>query len=189
MSRALLTLLLLGLACCASPGHYAGNAAKLATFEVTLAADDSATASLEQWCEEEQLAQPARVTARRIKKSARAPEHLRSLLEITAQEPIQYRHVILSCGQKPLSVAHNWFVPGRLGPGMDQQLDQTDTPFGKVVAPLAFRREPLETLFDPPRECPADTILTHRALLRLPDGRPLAYVIECYAPANLKGGG
>jgi chorismate-pyruvate lyase len=186
-SKALPALLLLGLASCASPEGSAGNAAKLVMFDVTLAANDSATEALEQWCEQERLAEPALVTARRIKSSARPPEDLRSLLEIPAQEPVQYRHVVLSCGRKPLSVAHNWFVPARLGPGMEQQLAQTDTPFGKVAAPLAFRREPLETLYDPPPECPADTISAHRALLRLPDGRPLAYVIECYTPANLKG--
>ncbi|MFM5950380.1 MAG: chorismate--pyruvate lyase family protein [Novosphingobium sp.] len=188
MSRALIALALLGLASCAAPQRYAAQAAKLAAFDVTLAANDSATEALEQWCEQERLASPARVTARRIKRSAKPPEDLRSLLEISAQEPVQYRHVILSCGRKPLSVAHNWFVPSRLGPGMEQQLAQTDTPFGKVAAPLAFRREPLETLYDPPPECPADTISAHRALLRLPDGRPLAYVIECYTPANLQGG-
>jgi chorismate-pyruvate lyase len=188
VSRTLIALALLGLASCATPHRHAAQAAKLAGFEATLAAHDSATAALENWCEAEQLAKPALVTARKVSKSAKPPKGLRRLLDVTAQEPVHYRHVILSCGHRPLSVAHNWFVPARLGPEMERQLTQTDTPFGKVTAPLAFRREPLETLFDPPPECPADTVSAHRALLRLPDGRPLAYVIECYTPANLQGG-
>ncbi len=187
MSKALLALALLGLASCETPERYAAHAAKLAGFEATLAAHDSATAALENWCEAEQLAQPAQVTARKVRKSAKPPEGLRRLLEVSAPEPIQYRNVILSCGRRPLSVAHNWFVPARLDAGMERQLSKTDTPFGKVAGSLKFRREPLETLFTPPPECPKDTVSAHRALLRLPDGRPLAYVVECYTPANLQG--
>jgi hypothetical protein len=67
---------------------------------------------------------------------------------------------------------------------MNQQLATTNIPFGKVVATLNFRRE---TLAASPHAagCPKDTILAHRALLRLPDGAPLALLIECYLPANL----
>jgi hypothetical protein len=95
------------------------------------------------------------------------------------------RHVQLSCGSKVLSVAWNWFLPGRLTKDMKEALLLSNAPFGKVVAPLNFRRLALSTAAGPADNCPADTISTHRAMLSLPDGRPLAYLVECYTSANL----
>ena len=40
-----------------------------------------------------------------------------------------------------LSVADNWYVPSRLTPDMNRLLDDTQTPFGKVVLPLKPHRE------------------------------------------------
>lgn len=97
-----------------------------------------------------------------------------------------YRHVRLSCGASVLSVAHNWYVPSRLSPDMNEALETSDTPFGKVVAPLRFTRERLASERGPAEGCPKDTILSHRAVLRLPDGRPLSLVVECYTRANLR---
>lgn len=87
-----------------------------------------------------------------------------------------------------LSVAWNWYVPARLTPAMNETLRATDTPFGKVVAPLRFRREALSSVAGAAENCPAGTVSTHRARLMLPDGRPLAYLIECYTAANMVEG-
>lgn len=98
-----------------------------------------------------------------------------------------YRHVRLSCGEQVLSEAHNWYVPARLTPQMNDLLARTDTPFGQVAAPMGFRRERLSSKRGALPGCPAATILSHRALLRLPDGQALAYVLECYRAENLAG--
>lgn len=173
-------LLPLALAACAT----APSSDIRSRFESTLAAKDSATAALEDWCVARHIADPAKVTAA----PAGGPDLAataddRGLLEVAEAEPLRYRHVLLSCGGTVLSEAHNWYVPARLTEGMNRQLDNTDTPFGKVIAPLRFTRERI------PGEgadgCSQGTVLRHRALLRLPDGRPVSLVIECYTPANL----
>lgn len=115
------------------------------------------------------------------------PADARALLQVPPAAPLGYRHVGLSCGGRTLSVAHNWYVPERLTPAMNATLAATRTPFGKVAAPLDFRRERLDSRRGARPECPADTILSHRALLRLPDGRPLALLVECYTRENLAG--
>ena len=104
-----------------------------------------------------------------------------------ADAQLGYRHVRLACGTNVLSEAHNWYVPGRLTPAMNAALAATTIPFGKVAAPLGFRRERLDSKRGARPECPRGTILSHRALLRLPDGRPLALLVECYTRANLAG--
>jgi hypothetical protein len=84
-----------------------------------------------------------------------------------------------------LSVAHNWYVPGRMTPEMNRMLDTTDTPFGRVAMPLHFTRRRLAERRGPLPGCPGDTILAHRAALYLPDGKPLSTLVECYTHANL----
>ena len=158
-----------------------------AAFEATLAAHASATEALRVWCEARGLASPAQIMARPVAGArARQPKGLRQLLGITADEPLGYRHVELTCGNRVLSSAHNWYVPERLNAEMNAALAATQVPFGRIAAPLAYRREPLEILAKPPRGCPANTISAHRALLRLPDGQPLAYVLECYTTENME---
>jgi len=112
---------------------------------------------------------------------------LRRRLGLADGEKVALRHVRLSCGQTPLSVAWNWYVPARLSPAMNAALRDGDVPFGKVVAPLGFRRVSLPTIAGRGQNCPAGTISTHLARLVLPDGRALAYVVECYTAANLDG--
>lgn len=170
----------------------ASNAAQpsLKDFEAALAASDSATTALASWCAARGIAQTAVITAERLKgRPAPPPAGLRHLLGLAqgvrAADTIGYRHVRLSCGGTVLSEAHNWYVRTRLTDAMNRKLDETDTPFGKAVAALNFRREPLLTRAGCAGTCPEGTISTHRALLRLPDGRPLALVIEYYTPANL----
>jgi chorismate-pyruvate lyase len=156
----------------------------LGAFEATLAAQDSATAALGQWCAARHLADPAAITAAQVKGAdAVPPPDLDETLRLGEGQEAGYRHVRLSCGGKVLSQAHNWYAPARLTPAMNQTLNTTDTPFGKVAAPLGFRRERLGAVEGAAPGCPRDTVLSHRALLRLPDGAPLALVVECYTPA------
>ena len=160
---------------------------RLPAFRDTLAARDSATAALAQWCETRGLSRPARITATLVHGAdARPPADLAHLLGPGAQGPIGYRHVRLACGKTVLSEANNWYLPQLLTPAMNAALDKTDTPFGTVVEPLHFHREPLAARRGRARGCPAGTVLSHRALLRLPDSRPLALVEECYTAANLR---
>ncbi len=164
-------------------GCAAGN---LAPFEQVLAANDSATAALGQWCGSQGIAQPPaiRALADRTAKMAASPA-IRATLGVSADEPVAYRHVRLACGDAVLSVAHNWYVPARLKPQMNQMLETTDSPFGKVVAPLGFRRERLASKRGRMAECPAGTVLSHRAVLRAGDGQAISLVVECYTRANL----
>ena len=91
----------------------------------------------------------------------------------------------LRCGEHVLSDAHNWFVPARLTPEMNRQLAETQVPFGRIAAALNFTREPLTAARRGDPGCPDNAISTHRARLVLPDGRPLAFVVECYTAENL----
>lgn len=159
----------------------------LPAFEQTLAAQDSATAALGQWCAVRHLALPARITATQVHDAdAPPPADLRQVLGTGPADAIDYRHVRLSCGPIVLSEAHNWYLPTRLTPAMNAALAASDTPFGKVVSPLRFTRQPLDSRRGRTSACPARTVLSHRALLHLPDGTPLALVVECYTAANLR---
>ena len=170
------------LTACVSP-----HTRRLRRFEQTLDQQDSATAALRQWCAAERIADPSRIVAVPVPGSARTePADLRTALGIAPDEPVAYRHVRLVCGDTVLSEAHNWYVPSRLSPAMTQALATTDTPFGTVVAPLGFHRERLATIRGQAAECPPGTVLSHHALLRLPDGRSLAFLVECYSDANLR---
>lgn len=174
---ALVALGLLG-GCATSP---------LPAFEQTLAAQDSATAALGQWCAARNLATPARITASLVRDAdAAPPADLQQMLGTASATLTGYRHVRLSCGAAVLSEAHNWYLPQRLTAAMNITLATSDTPFGKVVAPLHFTRQPIDSRRGRAPACPARTILSHRALLRLPDGSPLAVVVECYTAANLR---
>lgn len=158
-------------------------------FEATLRRHDSATLALEEWCAARRFADPARVTAHDVQTTGKQPAaDVRERLKATPDDAIAMRHVELRCGTTVLSRAWNWFVPARLTAEMRLTLEASDTPFGKVVAPLHFRRQPLETVRGRAAHCPEGTISTHRAMLILPDGSPLAYLIECYTAANLAGG-
>ncbi len=181
MNRILPSAALAGLTACAiQPANPVDG------LERMLASHDSATAALEQWCEKQGLANPARVIAEQAPGQLVAdPSELRRLLGVSAGELLGSRHVRLTCGGRLLSQAQNWYVPARLTPDMNAVLASTTTPFGKVAAPLGFKRELIETRRGTGPDCPADTVLFQRALLRLPDGRPLAHVLECYAASAL----
>jgi chorismate-pyruvate lyase len=181
VNRILPSAALAGLTACAIQ-----PAAPVEGLERMLASHDSATAALEQWCEQQGLANPAQVIAEQAAgQLVSDPAYLRELLGVAAAEPLGSRHVRLTCGGRLLSQAQNWYVPARLTPEMNAVLASTTTPFGKVAAPLQFRRELIETRRGAGSDCPAGTVLYQRAVLRLPDGRALAHVLECYAASAL----
>jgi chorismate-pyruvate lyase len=184
------------------PASFVGKLEALALIEslnADLLAHDSATLTLERWCADHRLADPAQIVAERVHDvdKAATPE-VRAALDVKPDEPLGYRRVKLKCGDRVLSEADNWYVPSRLTPEMNQVLETTDTPFGKAVAALRFRRHTLsaDLLWRPlprgwemgaaalqddkgPLFVPAH-VLEHRAVLALPDGEPFSEVIETY---------
>jgi hypothetical protein len=164
----------------------AAHGGRLSEFEAALAVQDSATAALGAWCKAHAIADPAAIAAQPVRgEDAAPPAGLSDLLQTGAAPG--YRHVRLACGPAVLSEAHNWYVPQRLTPEMNAALASSDTPFGRVAAPLRFTRERLAARRGRAPGCPRGTVLSNRALLRLPDGKPLSYVVECYTQANIAG--
>jgi hypothetical protein len=174
--RAALLPCVLALTACTNPA--------LPRFEATLAAQPSATVALAQWCAA-RLASPATIHALADRTARPAPADVRRALGVSGQEALGYRHVRLACGDVVLSDAQNWFVPARLTPAMNEALATSQTPFGTVVAPLHFTRERLAAKRGALPGCPEGTVLSHRAVLRRPDGAAISLVIECYTRAML----
>ena len=173
--------------------------ALLQTFNADLLSHDSATLTMERWCGAHHMVEPAKVSAQRVTGDDKPlPDDLRMQLAIGPNEPVRYRRVLLRCGSHVLSEADNWYVPSRLTAAMNQQLDHTDTPFGRVVLPLHFRRQTLDAklLWSPlpagwemsGNESPGGQgslsiphqVLQHRAVLYTADNRPFSTVIETY---------
>jgi len=172
--------------------------ALLESLNADLLSHDSATLTLERWCADHRLADPARIVAERVRDADKpANADVRAALDVKPDEPLGYRRVRLKCGEHVLSEADNWYVPARLTPEMNHVLETTDTPFGKAVAALRFRRHTLsaELLWSPlPKgwemgAAPAggagslampEHVLEHRAVLSLPDGEPFSEVVETY---------
>jgi hypothetical protein len=184
------------------PDSFVGRLEALALIEslnAELLAHDSATLTLERWCADHRLADPARIVAERVSDAVKpASAEVRAALDVKPDEPLGYRRVRLKCGDRVLSEADNWYVPSRLTPEMNHVLEATDTPFGKVVAALHFRRHTLsaDLLWRPlpngwemgaaaaPEEAGVlaipDHVLEHRAVLSTPDGEPFSEVVETY---------
>lgn len=161
----------------------------IAAFEANLAAHASATKALGQWCRLRGIDAGGQIKVQFVHGADRAPpSDLHMTLGVPADEPLGYRHVRLVCGNAVLSEAHNWFVPARLTAEMNRELAESDVPFGTIAASLAFTREPIASVRRGDPGCPEGAISAHRALLRLPDGQPLALVAECYTEENLWGG-
>ncbi len=173
--------------------------ALLETLNADLLSNDSATLTLDRWCESHKMASPAKIVAELVHGGDKEPsEEVRQLLGVSATEPVRYRHVRLHCGSHVMSEADNWYVPARLTPEMNQSLDTTDTAFGRAVQALHFRRRTLsaQLLWSPlpqgwemgaaipkpasgPLQIPPQTI-QHRAVLAVPDGTPFSVVVETY---------
>ena len=112
------------------------------TLNAEILASTSATLTLERWCREHALADPAVIVAHRIDSGAHDPSAAtRQDLQVSARQKVRYRRVELLCGDHVLSVADNWYVPARLTAQMNQLLDTTQTPFGKAVQALHPHRE------------------------------------------------
>ena len=206
LAAALILLLTTAIASAAEPApwpdSFAGRLQALALLEslnADLLAHDSATLTIERWCADHRLADPARIVAERVRDAAKpASAEVREALDVKPGEPLGYRRVRLKCGDHVLSEADNWYVPARLTPEMNHALETTDTPFGKAVAALHFRRHTLsaDLLWRPlprgweigatpvPQEAGAltipDHVLEHRAVLSTPDGEPFSEVVETY---------
>jgi len=175
--------------------------ALLETLNADLLSHDSATLTLERWCGTHHLAPEARIRAELVRGQNKAlTPAQRKDLGISATEPVRYRRVRLSCGGQVLSEADNWYVPRLLTPEMNRQLDETDTPFGRVVLSLGFARHTLaaDLLWHPLKDgwetvpLPADQpgmlsipqeVLQHRAVLTTREGVPFCAVVETYQRA------
>lgn len=206
LATALLLLITTVLASAAEPppwpDSFIGRLEALALIEslnADLLAHDSATLTIERWCGDHRLADPPRIVAERVRDADKpASAGVRAALDVKQDEPLGYRRVRLKCGDHVLSEADNWYVPARLTPEMNHTLETTDTPFGKAVAALHFRRHTLsaDLLWRPlPKgwETGAesalekagaltipDHVLEHRAVLSTPDGEPFSEVVETY---------
>lgn len=173
--------------------------ALLETLNADLLSHDSATLTLDRWCGDHRLAASPHIVAELVHGVDQAPTaEQRQLLDVSVSEPVRYRKVRLSCGDHVLSEADNWYVPSRLTPDMNHQLDTTDTAFGRAVHALNFHRRtlsakllwsPLPQGWDMGAPVPKrhettlampHAVLEHRAVLTLPNGTPFSHVVETY---------
>ena len=206
LGTALILLLTTAIASAAEPAPWPDNLvgrlqalALIESLNADLLAHDSATLTIERWCADHRLADPARIVAERVSGADKpASAEVREALDVKPDEPLGYRRVRLKCGDHVLSDADNWYVPARLTPEMNHVLETTDTPFGKAVAALHFRRHTLsaDLLWRPlpkgwemgaaaaSQEAGAlaipNHVLEHRAVLSTPDGEPFSEVVETY---------
>ena len=173
--------------------------ALLQTLNATLLSNNSATATLTQWCGEHRLAPEARIRALRDTTTVKpADADIRHQLQVPDDEPIGYRRVRLACGEHVLSEADNWYVISRLTSDMNHVLDTSDTPFGTAVRALNFTRktESVRMLWQPlpagwelamppaatagaPLAIP-EQVLQHRAVLYKDGNVPFSLVVETY---------
>lgn len=174
--------------------------ALLQSLNASLLASTSATLSLEAWCASHAMAAEPKVVARLLRGADKpATPEQRARLAVAPDMPLKYRRVQLYCGEHLLSEADNWYVPARLTPAMNRLLDETDTPFGKAVLPLAPYRRTIaaKNLWSPlpehwaSRPVPAaasavgvlaipDALFEHSAVLYTRDHEPIAEVRETY---------
>ncbi|ARW17928.1 uncharacterized protein S101446_02846 [Komagataeibacter europaeus] len=168
-------------------------------LEKTLRTHASATLALEDWCATHHMAARPVVVAQKapLSQPDPVPAQVRADLGIGATQAVRHRRVRLTCGTHVLSVADNWYVPDLLTPEMNATLENTDTAFGHVVAPLHFTRERLQLapLWAPwpgplfgaasGRVVAPATIMRQRAVLRDGQGRPFSEVMEIYTDQNL----
>jgi hypothetical protein len=172
--------------------------ASVETLNADLLASRSATGTLETWCATHAMATPAVLKAEHLGGGKTADADVRRQLQVGPDETVGYRHVRLACGGHVLSDADNWYVPARLTPAMNRALETTDTPFGKVIAPLMPTRQTLAMRMDwtafppgwelqaPPRDhsdqplALPPVLFEHEAVVLDAQHRPLALVVEHY---------
>ncbi|PPE77629.1 hypothetical protein C3941_22905 [Kaistia algarum] len=166
-----------------------------------LLANPSATLVLDRWCAAHNLAPPGtKIVADRVRGAEKPADFgVREALGVGSDEPVAYRRVRLTCGDKVLSEADNWYVPSLLTDAMNRELETTDTSFGRVVKPLGFTRTTIDSriLWRPlpegwemqPLAAQASSaaalmipalLLENRAVLKRADGKPFSLVVESY---------
>lgn len=164
----------------------------------------SATETLRLWCAAHHWADPAQIRAIRDPAAVKpASPAVRSLLGAGPRTPIRYRRVKLVCGERVLSEADNWYLPGKLTAEMNKSLDETDTPFGVAVKALDFHRQAVGSriLIHPYDEAPPApgakpgaeppplvlpyAVIQNSAVLLTGDGAPFSVVVETYTRAAL----
>jgi len=169
-----------------------------------LGATDSATLFLEDWCGRYGLAPVGKIVAKRVPGDVPLTAEQRARLEIDASEPVVYRRVQLTCGDQVLSEADNWYLPNRLTPEINQQLTETETPFGRAIRPLVPSRRTLASTLlwqtlpegwerQPSGQLaawaatapalaydPATSLFENRAIVLRQDGKPISEVRETY---------
>jgi hypothetical protein len=175
--------------------------AVIQTLNGELLASRSATLTLEKWCADHKLAAEPKILAKLVRgKEKPASPETRQRLNVGPDELVKHRYVQLTCGERVLSEADNWYVPGRLSPEMNQTLETTDTPFGKAVQGMGFYRQTIsaEVLWSPlpkgwelgagdqPVEVKSNLVipehlLEHRAVLYSREQKPFSEVDEVYA--------
>jgi chorismate-pyruvate lyase len=179
-------------------------AALMETLNATLLGARSATFTLDRWCADHKLAGETKIRARLVREIDKpVSAEQRHRLQVDHNEQVKFRHVELTCGDRVLSEADNWYVPSRLTAEMNRLLETTDIPFGRAIADLKpFRQtfsveihwKPLDDGWelrpptsDHPRQelaIPAK-LFEHRALLFTPDLKPISEVDETYTRENL----
>lgn len=146
-------------------------------FRRELLAADSATAVLQAHCP---------LTGEKIRAEREAgaplppPVEIQRALALRPGETIRHRRVKLMCGTQLYSAADNWYVPERLSTDMNSMLDGSETPFGRVVAPLKPKRTTLDAM-----RHPGPAFLSVTAVLIAANGQPISGVIENYQRAIL----
>ncbi len=183
-SNGLFRAVALGAVLSTSSAFAQSNADTVSVLNRELLSHDSATVVLGQWCASHHLADPPVIKALRDRDLDKPADRLvRARLNATSDEPVRYRHVRLTCGDHVLSEADNWYLSARLTPEMNRLLNQTDTPFGLVVRPLAFHRHTLkvtELLRHGDAGPTPHAVLRHEAMLTDSAGEPFSYVVETY---------
>ncbi|MEZ2132254.1 MULTISPECIES: hypothetical protein [unclassified Sinorhizobium] len=180
--------------------------ALIQSLQNDLLSNESATLTLDRWCETHHLGDPPEIIVERIPDQVKqAGDEERKILEVGIYDVVKYRRVKLRCGDRVLSEADNWYVPDRLTPEMNEKLDHSDMPFGRVVCALNFHRKTLQArlLWNPlPSDwelkgaLPSDRsgsgyldippyLFQHRAVLTLAGGVPFSYVVETYTNSVL----
>ena len=146
-----------------------------AAFRAAVMTADSATAVLQQHCPDDRIRAVRKPMARKA-----PPRAIRVALTLRDGETLRYRRVRLMCGDTLFSDADNWYVPERLTPEMNATLEGSDTPFGRVIAPLKATRQTLGV-----RAGQGRRLFTLSALLTSAAGAPLSGVVERYQRAVL----
>src|SRR5260370_9690466 len=91
--------------------------ALLQTLNADLLSHDSATLTLERWCDVHRLASPPRIVAARDPDVDKQPTpEQRRELAITATDPVRYLRVKLMCGAPVLSDPHTLYLPAPFTP-------------------------------------------------------------------------